>query len=155
MEAKLGTIPIKNVQEFHTMWNRCLRRLLDVPFRTHVRYLPHSANMAHSISQVYARFAKITNSMLNSTNVFVRYLARYGIHNCQAIIGKNMKRISEMTQKNTEEILTNRNARKLVIYSCTPCDMITVRTIQELRRSNITQWYDEEKKDFITFLCIS
>ena len=84
----------------------------------------------------------------------MRYLARYGIHNCQAIIGKNMKQISEMTQKNTEEILTNRNAREL-IYSCTPCDMITVRTIQELIRSNITQWHDEEKKDFITFLCTS
>ena len=145
----------KNVQDFHTMWNRCLRRILHVSNKTHVRYLPHLSGIPHSTSQMFSRFLKMVHCMLASENTLVRFIAKNGQQDSDSIIGKNLQHISRMTLKNRWDILRHCNVRELDVYPCTPHDLITIKTIKELICSNIPQWQKEEIEDFVDFICIS
>jgi hypothetical protein len=51
------------VQQIFTTWNRGVRRLLNVPWMTHSRYLPHLAGMPSAEAMVYRRFVKMARTM--------------------------------------------------------------------------------------------
>ena len=65
------------IKDFQVMWNRCIRRVLDVHFATHTRYLPHLRGTKTALDQISERFVKLVNTMQNSNNPKVKTLYRY------------------------------------------------------------------------------
>ena len=84
----------KNVMFFQTMWNRCIRRMLNLPNTTHTRLLPLLNGTCSALEQIYCRFVTLVQTMLENTNVKVRYLANRFSKTANSIIGANLQVIS-------------------------------------------------------------
>ena len=86
----------KNVAYFQTMWNRCIRRILNLPNTTHRRYLPLLNGTCSALEQIYCRFISMLQIMLFSTNVKVRYISERFVYNCNSIVGANLNIIAKL-----------------------------------------------------------
>ena len=58
----------RNIKQFETMWNRSVRRILDLPLLTHCILLPGLIGKLSAIEQIYCRFFKMYIGMLRSEN---------------------------------------------------------------------------------------
>ncbi len=66
----------KAVKEFQTMWNRCIRRLLTLPYETHRRFLPYLIGTPSASDQIFSRFLKMQLKMETSENYHVSFITR-------------------------------------------------------------------------------
>ncbi len=68
----------KAVKECQTMWNWCIRRLLTLPYDTHVhrRFLPHLIGTPSASGQIFSRFLKMQLKMETSENCSVSFITR-------------------------------------------------------------------------------
>ncbi len=61
-EAAAWIFRDKAVSEFQTTWNKCVRRIFNLPYTTHTRFLPHileiSTKGSHS-TECYSRVKKL------------------------------------------------------------------------------------------------
>ena len=80
----------KSTGEFQTMWNRCVRRLLHLPYTTHRHLLPQLMDCPSAIRQIYSRFLKLLDKMKESDNERVAFLAKMCINDQRSIIGSNL-----------------------------------------------------------------
>ncbi len=53
----------KAVSEFQTTWNKCVRRIFNLPYTTHTRFLPHIPEISTVTDQIYGRFLKMVKTM--------------------------------------------------------------------------------------------
>jgi hypothetical protein len=66
------------VENWHIMgYNRSVRRLFNLSYRTHTRFLPYILETPGVLDQIYCRFIKMCQSMQKSENVKVRLQYMY------------------------------------------------------------------------------
>ena len=85
----------KHVIEFKTMWNRCIRRLLNLPACTRTRFLPILMDSLGALEQIQLRFVKLIHTMIVSENVKVKYLCKASIPRANSLIGANLRFVSK------------------------------------------------------------
>ncbi len=44
------------MKDFQIMWNRCIRRILQLPYATHTRFLPQIMEISSATDQIYGWF---------------------------------------------------------------------------------------------------
>jgi hypothetical protein len=81
----------KVVSVFQTTWNRCVRRMFNLPYQTHCRYLPHIVGTSNANDQIYGRFTKMLVNMENSDNQRVSFLAKSCSESPWSIIAGNLR----------------------------------------------------------------
>ena len=84
----------KHVIEFKTMWNRCIRRLLNLPACTRTRFLPILMDSLGALEQVQLHFVKLIHTNV-SGNVKVKYLCKASIPRANSLIGANLRFVSK------------------------------------------------------------
>ena len=84
-----------NIKQFETMWNRCVRRILDLPLLTHRILLPGLIGKLSAVEQIYCRFVKLYNGMLKSDNKRIVYIAKMSNTYRHSIIAENLSLISK------------------------------------------------------------
>ena len=82
------------IKDFQVMWNRCIRRILEVHFATHTRYLPHLIGTKTALDQISERFVKLVNTMQNSNNSKVTNLVQVCKNTASSILSMNSDFIS-------------------------------------------------------------
>ena len=75
-----------NIVQFQTMWNRCTRRILEVPSTTHRNLLPGLVGRLSALEQIYCRFIKMVQTMLKSANVKVKFIYEKALLDVNSII---------------------------------------------------------------------
>ena len=139
------------VNDFHTMWNRCARRILGLPGRTRTRYLPHLMGTPRSKIQVYNRFLKLLHKMLKSDNIIMRHISNHGLVCKNTVIGHNLHTIDcDTALTMTTQDLFNDNVKVKDFTSVD--DLCTVKAIKDLRSGEVQF---DDANDFLVFLCIS
>jgi hypothetical protein len=146
-----------SVDKFYKTWNRSVRRLYDLPFTTHTRFLPEFAQRPLVETQVFKRFCKMFGTMLHSNNSNVSFLTRMMVEDARSIIGKNIRVISKMFNVKLACVKTGQQ------YSNFKCklnkeDTQTVMMVKELRealRGNtiLSGFNQDDIKELITLLC--
>ena len=139
----------RRVNEFHTTWNRGVRRLLGLPYQTHRRFLPQLAGMQNSESQVFRRVVKLVQGMCTSDNRIVRYLGQRGTGNANTIIGQNLRYISRACDVPLQRLFTSKKLLSTKL-SCSQDDLCTIKAIQDIRLKHV----DSEFSEFMQFLCV-
>ena len=66
----------KNISMFYTMCNLCVRRLLQVPYRTHTKLIPYLTGRPSTEAQVAGRMRKFIKHVTSMTGCVAR-LARF------------------------------------------------------------------------------
>ncbi len=49
--------------DFQIMWNRCVLRILQLPYVAHTRFLPQIMEISSATDQIYGRFLKMCKVM--------------------------------------------------------------------------------------------
>ena len=129
LRAQAWDLSSPHVKAFGIMWNRCVRRLLRLLYRTHTRYLPLMVGRAHALDQIGKRFLKLSNTMGKSENTRVRYFVKVMKASAVSTIGKNFL---------TLKCGSNRNV------SVTENDEHTVSLIKEVRDCVLSKDVDIE-----------
>ena len=138
------------VNDYHTTWNRCVRRLLKVPPQTHRRFLPHLLGAPQSNVQVYKMFLGLVKSMLCSENKIVSYIGKMGVNSADTIIGSNLCEMNRVTS--CDNVLYEK-FQMLSIYKCTDEDHAVIQAVKELRLHDVHVFTDDDRVSFMHYLC--
>ena len=84
----------RSVPSFQSAWNRCVRRLLRLPYKTHRRFLPQLIGGPTALDSIYSRFVKMTNKMKTSDNQRISFLTKLCLQDQRSIMGSNIHVIS-------------------------------------------------------------
>lgn len=150
-----------SIDEFRVMWNRSVRRILQLPYTTHTRYLPSLMGTCNIMDQIYMRFMKMLSVMLNSENSRVKHLTAVSISNPRSIIGGNVRVIMDRLQIMDQETVISQGASLLKqINRCelSEHDHAALGLIRELRgficgRYVINGFNKEDVNDMLNFIC--
>ena len=90
MELKLGIL-LTALQRTSRLCGTgvSIRRVLDVHFATHTRYLPHLIGTKTALDQISERFVKLVNTMQNSNNPKVTNIVQVCKNTASSIISMN------------------------------------------------------------------
>ena len=148
--AQAWNLCSKDVKQFYTMWNRCVRRILKLPYTTHVRFLPKLIQCPHAWEQVSQRFVNMVKAMLNSNNKIIRFIAKSGMNNRNTIIGSNLWHITSNAK--CDAMLGN-----IKFYNLSEEESATVQVIQELRDAGqlVDNFTSSEQISLLYFCCTS
>ena len=145
----------KSVKEFQIMWNRCVRRILNLHYCTHTKLLPIILNTLSAYDQIQLRIVRIVQAMLESENDKIRYLAQLSIKKANSVIGSNMLIVSRNTNCDIDTVICSDAAtlKEKFISSQNECDIQCANQIIELRQCEIPGFNNDELLTILTFLC--
>ncbi len=111
----------KAIKEFQTMWNRSIRRLLTLPYETH---LPHLIGTPSTSDKILSRFLKMQLKMDTSENHSVSFITRMCRDSAKSISGSNFRVIAKRLSIDGLDIQTNGKCRLTHAYvdECTDSD---------------------------------
>lgn len=125
----------RSIPLMFTAANRCLRRIFDLPYRTHSRYLPIFAQCRPIEDQLFRRSSKLICKM-QSVNPSITFLTKKSINDCSSIISSNLRCIDSY-----EGMVASDE------------DRAVVQAIKELRSSPPEFLQPDEVDDFVFLLC--
>ena len=120
----------KHVSQFHTMYNRCVRRILKLPYMTHTRFLPLLTDRPNSREEITARFVKMVFTASQSDNSFIKHILNRSIKTANSIIGSNIDYIKTVFSLSLSD-MRSFNFRKQ--DTLTVEDKCTVQAIKDLK----------------------
>ena len=88
-------------------WNKCTRRALGVPYRTHVSLLPAIAGVSLASVQVKLRVLKFAHQCITSDNPAVQCLARFSLCSNQHVMGSNVSLILRDLNGSVHDMVRN------------------------------------------------
>ena len=106
-----------NMQHFYTQWRKAVRKIMWISPRTHCRYLPLITDSVPVEILSYKRFLNFYNSMKNSDNNIVKYLANTSRYCRNSTMGKNVNYLLYKCNIDIEELncITGKQFVKLCV----------------------------------------
>ena len=83
-------INCKYAKKMNISWNKAVRRVLGIPYRTHTALLPYLIENPSFRKQHISRYIKFYNSLLMSDNDSVKYIAECAYVNVTSVLGINI-----------------------------------------------------------------
>ena len=136
-----------SLRDFTVAWNRCVRRLLCLPNKTHCRFLVYLIDSQDPHDRICNTFIRQVICMKNSENQLVKHIAIRG-KNSETIIGKNSNYISQHYGMHTKDILKS----TVSLERCTSEDLCTIRAIKDIINGNV-KFTELECAMFVNYLC--
>lgn len=127
----------RSVSRMRTAFNRCVRRILGLPARTHSVYLPLITNMMPFENMVHSRIRKLIQQMLSSKYPPIKYLSSVCMNDPHSIMSIN----SGIIENN-------------VPHEYSADEVCTVQAIVDLMYSD-TPLNADEARIMLEFLCTS
>jgi hypothetical protein len=97
----------------YTAWNKAMRRIFKLPYRTHVALLPQFLGKPHIKEVIHGRFLKFAHSNLRSINPIVRALSTYACTRHSTCFGNNLDMVLRRFDDITVNDFCHFDARKL------------------------------------------
>ena len=138
-----------SVRNFVVMWNRCVRRLLNLPKTTHTRYLSELLHAPYVLEQIFSRFVGMVRCMLGNQNDTVNYLARYALSSKHSIISRNLQHIASELKMDIKTVLSCRSFCGR-LFHLTREDWVNVSGIRDLTLHQ-TELNANETKTLLTY----
>ena len=88
--SSLWDLSSAHVSSFCTAWNKAVRILCHLPYRTHTVLLPQFVNTLSMQDQLILRSIKFIANMLQSENSIVKTVIQRALHTAYTPIGRNI-----------------------------------------------------------------
>jgi hypothetical protein len=83
----------KSASQLYVTWNIALRRLYNLPYKTHTRFLEHISDLRHVSVSLKLRFIKFCKTLAYSKNSLIQNVTDYAFANNMSKTGLNLSRI--------------------------------------------------------------
>lgn len=127
----------RNVKLFYTMYNRSIRRILKLPYRTHTVLIPSLTRRPSAPVQISRRMLKFVNILLNVPGRIGR-LANISINDCRSLLYGNMA----YAQSHSSDSISEENAA-------------LANAIVELLNSEPAGFSRDEARECAFMLCVN
>ena len=153
-----------DILKFYSTWRiECLRRLFNLPYKTHSRYLPLLCNDLPVDLQLFLRFNKFMYKLLTSENASVLLAGKLALSGSQSSVGKSVIHKSKLLQCHSNYISSSPHQFRMLVNEyasalCNEKDYISCGNITDLmfiKEFNNTRFSVGELDTIIEFLCIS
>ena len=159
----LWDLSSNDILKFYSTWKKGLRRLFNLPYRTHSRYLPLLGNDLPVNLQLFLRFNKFMYKLLTSENAFVQLASKLALNGSQSSVGKSVMHISKLLQCHSSYISSSPHQFKMLVNEyasalCNAKDYISCGNLTDLmftKECNNTRFSVGELDTIIEFLCVS
>jgi hypothetical protein len=138
------------LRDFCTMWNRCVRRLLHLPNRTHCRFLPSLARMKSPMEQISGSFLRLYQHMITSNNDIVRFIAERGGLDAQSVIGGNLHYLSSVYEQPLTELM---QVPRIKSVQCSLADQCKIQVICDILDNTLEHFTNNELYEVLTDIC--
>ena len=138
-----------NVSQFYTMYNKCVRRLLDLPYKTHTRFLTAFTKRKCIQDQIAARFKQLLASMICNNSPSIRFIVNFCSRTAESIISKNLCHLSNVYGIEKTKLLNTKTISKHLSEE----DTCVLQAIHDLRAGNIPCLGYSEARQYAYFLC--
>ena len=107
-------INCKYAKKMNISWNKAVRRVLGIPYRTHTALLPYLIENPSFRKQHTSRYIKFYNSLLMSDNDSVKYIAECAYVNVTSVLGINRVHCQSTYGTISRPAVANTNYRPLL-----------------------------------------
>ena len=139
----------KHVSQFYAMYNKCVRRLLQLPYKTHTRYLTAFTQRKCIQDQIADRFIKLYVSMLQNVSPSVNFLVNFCIRNSESLIARNVSYLSETYSISKVKIVQSR----LISKHLSTEDKCVIQAIRDIRANAVSCVDSNESHSILQNLC--
>ena len=80
-------------QKFYTSWNRMIRNVFNLPYKSHRYLIEPVSGIPHLKTMIVDRFIKFHDSLLNCNKFITRNLAFIQANDCRSDFGRNINNI--------------------------------------------------------------
>ena len=87
------------VNKFYVAWRKCIRRVWDLPNRTHNQLVPHIHNVLSIENQLLLRFVTFFYDVVHSSNSLVKLCGKLCIKS-QSIVASNLRMVLHSVNNN-------------------------------------------------------
>lgn len=87
--SPLWNLTGNHINRFYTTWRKSIRKIFDLPYRTHCNMLPVIAQCLHIETQLLCRFAKFVFKAISSQNVYLSMLMNMSIQGSRSPLSDN------------------------------------------------------------------
>lgn len=128
------------LDSFSSFWRKCIRRILELPPRTHSRFIAPLLNKPDLKTQLLLRFANFISSCFNSTNKLLRACALFSL-NSHSTVANNLRIVMSLLRIDYDclnEMLCNNSLKEVLRTLCQQIeppnsdDEVVIDTIAEL-----------------------
>jgi hypothetical protein len=96
----------QTVRDYNAMWNRCIRRVLNLPTTTHCKFLPQLTGIVYPQDQICRTFLKMIRTMNSSDNSIVKFFVARSLIDKRTVISSNLQYIETNYDVNIDSSLT-------------------------------------------------
>ena len=82
-----------SAKSLYKTWNIAIRKLYDLPYRAHTRFLDNISGASHLSISLKMRFIKFVNKLLSSENILINNLINVSLCDNMSPTGLNLSRI--------------------------------------------------------------
>lgn len=79
-----------HIKMIYTAWNKAIRKIWNIPWKSHVKLLPYINECLYISEQLALRFCKFYHTMLSCPNENVSLIAQLAKHSTCTTLGKNV-----------------------------------------------------------------
>ncbi len=109
------------MKDFQIMWFKYIRRILQLPYATHTRFMPQIMEISSATDQTYGLFLKMCKVMEHAMNSCVRFLTKLSISTHRLINGSNLRPVKKSLHMNNLTTLMHEGCKKLREAYITEC----------------------------------
>ena len=151
----------ESINRFYVTWRKAIRRLFNVPNRTHSRYIHLICNDMPIKIQLYKRFNKFMYTLLGNDNSCVELAGKLAIAGSNSYVSKNINIVSRDLKCSRYDVFASPCVfRRYVQSYVTSCnnieDNIVCGNISDLiyiRDRQLTRFRSNEINEILEYLC--
>ena len=93
----------QQINRLHVSWRNAVRRIWQIPRRSHNRFLPHISSSLPLEIMLHTRFMKFFINGFNSKNELVSFLCKHSIK-CMSRMGRNLRYVCQLYNVNCDNV---------------------------------------------------
>ena len=121
----------KESERIYTAWNVCVRKVFRINNTTHRYLIEDISSCTHVKILLLSRLVSFCQSLLNSRNLTLRFMALANMKDHRTIFGQNLSKISSLCNQQLESI-DNQSVRRNIRYAVTDDNQWQIGLAQEL-----------------------
>ena len=141
-------------EKLYKSWNVTVRQVFNVHRCTHRYLIEAISGTVHPKVELLSRFVTFYKSLIKSSKLGVRMLARISERDCRTVMGRTLDRLSKLCSLKDIMELSSSHVRRDIVYHEVPDDELwRISMINELIEFDIEGFSDLEVAEMKDYIC--
>ena len=119
-------------EKLYTSWNVTVRQVFNLNRKTHRYLIEPLSQCFHAKIMIYSRFVTFQKSLLNSSKLNVRFLAKLNVNDQRTLLGRTLQKMRNLAECGIDELSASYVKRNIKYFETPMAETWRIRMLQEL-----------------------